>query len=73
MSRRKRKDGRGGKRPGAGRKAGPWGETAMCPWRVPVSLLDAVRAQADASGKTPGAVHSSALARGMGIAEAPNQ
>ena len=72
MSRRKRKDGRGGKRPGAGRKAGPGGPGEMVPWRVAPALLAVVRAQAEASGKTPGEVHSSALARGLGIAEAPN-
>ena len=72
MTRRKKKERRGGKRAGAGRKAGPGGPGEMVPWRVAPSLIDAVRTHAEASGKTPGEVHSSALARGLGIAEAPN-
>ena len=72
MRPRKKKERRGGKRAGAGRKAGPGGPGEMVPWRVAPALLDAVRSQAEASGKTPGSVHSSALARGLGIAEAPN-
>ena len=73
MKRKKKKENRGGARKGAGRKAGPFGAGVVLPWRVPEQLVAAVEQRAAVSGQTPAQEHSLSLARGLGLAEAPNK
>lgn len=65
-AKKRKKDGRGGRREGSGRKIlHPEGPTGMCGWTVPLELIERVAQRAETEGTTPSQVATEFVRRGL--------